>query len=115
MGAQCEKVGKYVMPIFRSCIAKELVNTHKLTQVEAAQKLGTTQAAISQYINSKRAIKDLGQFGDVLPKIQAMAGITAKQLANEETTWNIVSSDFCAVCTAFKVSKTDQTEDNYII
>jgi predicted transcriptional regulator len=56
MVARCETIGKYVLPVFRAFVAKELVNNHKFTQVEAAQKLGTTQAAISQYLNSKRAL-----------------------------------------------------------
>jgi predicted transcriptional regulator len=48
MPSRCETVGKKVLPVFRSLIAKELMNTYNLTQVKAAQKLGTTQAAISQ-------------------------------------------------------------------
>ena len=52
MNPRCEAIGKYVVPLFRSLVAKELINTYNLTQVDAAQRLGTTQAAISQYINS---------------------------------------------------------------
>ena len=55
MNPRCEAIGKYVVPLFRSLVAKELINTYNLTQVEAAHRLGTTQAAISQYIHSKRA------------------------------------------------------------
>ena len=38
MNPRCETIGKYVVPLYRSLIAKELINTYKLTQVEAAQK-----------------------------------------------------------------------------
>jgi predicted transcriptional regulator len=100
MNPRCEAIGKYVVPLFRSLVAKELISTYKLTQVEAAQRLGTTQAAISQYINSKRANKGMGQFGDVVPKIQVMANETAKRLANKEIRGDEVTADFCKLCSS---------------
>jgi len=102
MNPRCEVVGKYVVPLFRSLVAKELVNTYNLTQVEAAQRLGTTQAAISQYVHAKRANKGLEQLGsDVIPKIQAMATETAKKLAKKEITTDQATVDFCKLCTSF--------------
>src|SRR4030042_3098194 len=98
MSSRCETVGKYVMPVFRSLVAKELVQTHHLTQAETAQKLGTTQAAISQYVNSKRAAKSIGQFGEILPRIQAMAVISAGVLARRETGQEEITSDLCRLC-----------------
>jgi predicted transcriptional regulator len=64
---RCETIGKYVLPIFRALVARQLVSTYHLTQVDAAKKIGTTQAAISQYISSKRAIKGSAQF-TMLPR-----------------------------------------------
>ena len=58
----CEVVARYILPIFRSLIAKDLIEKYNFTQVEAAEKLGTTQAAISQYLHSKRGYKGLEQF-----------------------------------------------------
>ena len=72
MSARCETIGKYVLPVFRSLVAKELINTYHLTQVEAAKRLKTTQAAVSQYINSKRAIKGIEQFNEILPRIKSI-------------------------------------------
>ena len=115
MGARCETIGKYVLPVFRSLVAKELVNTYHLTQVEAAQKLRTTQAAVSQYINSKRAIKGTEQFGDILPRIQVIAKKTAKRLAEREINWDEVTLDFCKLCSTFYKTESDQTGDNYTI
>ena len=115
MSARCETIGKYVLPVFRSLVAKELVNIYHLTQVEAAKKLKTTQAAISQYINSKRAIKGTQQFNDILPKIQAVAKETAKRLANQETTWDAVTLDFCKLCSTFYGTEANETGDNYSI
>ena len=115
MSARCETIGKYVLPVFRSLVAKELVNTHHLTQVDAAQKLGTTQAAISQYINSKRAFKGTEQFGNILPKIQAEATKTAKQLSDGNATWNDITADFCKLCVTFFLPETRQIREDYII
>ena len=115
MTARCETIGKYVLPVFRSLVAKELVNTYHLTQVEAAQKLKTTQAAVSQYINSKRAIKGTEQFTEIVPRIQALAKETAKQLTNQETTWDKVTQDFCKLCSTFYVIEENKTDDSYTI
>jgi predicted transcriptional regulator len=115
MSARCETIGRFVLPIFRSCVAKELTGTYHLTQVEVAKKLRTTQAAVSQYLNAKRAIKGTKQFNDVLPRIQAEAKQTAKRLANNQTTWDEVTVDFCKLCLTFYRPQENKTGDNYTI
>jgi predicted transcriptional regulator len=115
MSARCESIGKFVLPVFRSIVAKELINTYNLTQVEAAKRLKTTQAAISQYINSKRAMKATKEFKDILPKIQAQAKETARQLAKQETTWDEVTLDFCKLCITFYGLEENTSGDNYTI
>ncbi len=115
MSARCESIGKFVLPIFRSMVAKELIITYHLTQVEAAKKLKTTQAAVSQYMNSKRAMKGVEHFSEVLPRIQEEAKKTAKQLVNQQTTWDEVTLDFCRLCSTFYTSDTNETGDNYTI
>ena len=115
MSARCETIGKYVLPVFRSLVAKELVRTYHLTQVDAAKKLGTTQAAISQYINSKRAFKGTQQFGNILPRITEIANKTAKRLADREITWGEVTLDFCSLCSTFSDAASCQTKEDYTI
>ncbi len=119
MKARCETVGKYVLPVFRSFVAKELVNTHNMTQMEVAKVLGTTQAAISQYINSKRAFKGAQQFGRVQQKIEAVAKETAIKLAKKQITWEEVSLDVCRFCLEFSYKETklpaSQTLEDYVI
>jgi len=107
-------MGKYVLPIFRALVAKELVNNHHLTQSEAAKKIGTTQAAISHYITSKRAIKCSEQFAPILPKIQAMAGDISNRLIKNQVSWGEITLSFCKVCSAL-FTEEDQTGDNYTI
>jgi predicted transcriptional regulator len=101
MDPQCEIIGKYVLPIFRSMLAKELVQKYHLSQTETAKKLGTTQAAVSQYLSSKRAYKGLAQAEEFLPKIHVMAEETAKKLVNKEISAMDITSDFCGLCSTF--------------
>jgi predicted transcriptional regulator len=115
MSARCEAISKYVLPVFRALVAKELVNTYNLTQTDAAKKIGTTQAAISQYVTSKRAINGSGQFTSMLPKVQALAIEIAKRLAKNEVSWDEVTLDFCKLCSPQNKEEEDQTGDNYVI
>ncbi len=116
MSARCETVGKYVLPIFRALVAKELVGIHHLTQVEVAQKLGTTQAAISQYVNSKRAFKGIEQVGSAARlKIEAQAKRTATRLAKGEILWADVTVDFCKICVTFSEADAATVAEDYTI
>jgi hypothetical protein len=47
-------VVRYILPAIRAKLAQELVEKHGFKSKDAAEKLGLTQAAISQYISSKR-------------------------------------------------------------
>jgi predicted transcriptional regulator len=82
-------------------LAKELVQKYHLTQTEAAKKLGTTQAAVSQYLSSKRAYKGIEHVEQFLPKIQAMAAETAQKLVSKEIAAKDVTFDFCNLCATF--------------
>ena len=115
MSARCETVGKFVLPVFRSFIAEELVRNFNLTQVEAAEKLGTTQAAISQYLSSKRAQKSIEQLSNVLPKIKAMAHETATKLANNEMSADELAADVCKLCSIVDDQEGQQPSGDYTI
>jgi predicted transcriptional regulator len=101
MDPQCEIIGKYVLPIYRSLLAKELVQKYHLSQTETAKKLGTTQAAISQYLSSKRAYKGMEQVEEFLPKLQVMAEDTAKKLVTKQIRAEDLTTDFCGLCSTF--------------
>jgi len=115
MTARCETIGKYVLPVFRALVAKELINTYHLTQVDVAKKLRTTQAAISHYVTSKRATPASKRFATMLPRIQAMACETAKGLAETEIGWDEVTQDFCKLCSTLYPEENSQTSDDYAI
>ena len=57
----CEIVARHTLPALRSLIAKGLIEDYGFTQVAAAEKLSTTQAAISYYLSSKRGEKYVKQ------------------------------------------------------
>jgi predicted transcriptional regulator len=82
-------------------LAKELVEKYNFSQTEAAKKLGTTQAAVSQYLSSKRAYKGIEHVERFLPKIQVMATETAQKLVNREIAAQDVTFDFCKLCVTF--------------
>ena len=101
MDPQCEIIGKYVLPVFRSLLAKALVQEYHLSQTETAKKLGTTQAAVSQYLSSKRAYKGMEHVEEFLPKLQVMANETAKKLVSKEISAGDITVDFCKLCSTF--------------
>lgn len=93
----CEIVSRNILPACRSLIAKELIEKHHFTQTLAAEKLGTTQAAISHYLSSKRGEK----YVNILTEnSQAMATITnlVDRIAMNATTPNEIMETFCELC-----------------
>ena len=72
MRPPCELVVRYILPTFRSLIAKELVEKYHFSQNDAAKKLGTTQAAISHYLSSKRGHKRMKEL-ETVAKVQFVA------------------------------------------
>lgn len=94
----CELVGRRLLPVFRSFIARELIEKYKFTQVEVAEKLGTTQAAISQYLSLKRGCKGLAEFEDMMPTIQAVASEVASDIASGKSSPEKLALKFCELC-----------------
>ena len=45
----------YIIPSLRRELAKSMINDLKLTQKQVAKIMGLTEAAVSQYLHSKRA------------------------------------------------------------
>ncbi len=66
----------YMLPVIRKELAKSLLN-YNLTQKEIASKLGLTEAAISQYMNEKRATTM-----SLDPKIKIAIEEAAKKIKN---------------------------------
>ncbi|MDH5450302.1 MAG: hypothetical protein OEX77_05285 [Candidatus Bathyarchaeota archaeon] len=97
----CELVVRYVLPAFRSLVAKELVNRYHFSQRVAAEKLGTTQASISHYLYSKRGNKRMKQL-ESLASIRSIVSEVVDGIANA----NLAPMDsmlrFCQLCAALR-------------
>lgn len=73
MKLQYEVMIQKILPEVRSIIAKELVCRHRLSQAEAAELMGISQPAVSQYINNIRGKNRLLEKKEVLAVVQELA------------------------------------------
>jgi predicted transcriptional regulator len=105
MSTVCESVARHVLPLYRSFVAKELLAKYHYTQVEVAKKLGTTQAAISQYLNSKRGCKGIPDYEEIAPLVQSAAAKVAKRIAKSEMSAKEFSASFCELCASLRRTK----------
>ncbi|MGQ9543906.1 MAG: transcriptional regulator [Candidatus Bathyarchaeia archaeon] len=104
MRPPCEDIVQRFLPAFRCLVTKELIEKHKLSQVEVARILGTTQAAISQYLGSKRGFKDSERLRSI-PSVIATAVRVAKELVDGDPARLDVNMNFCKVCLALRECK----------
>jgi len=96
MKTYCEIVVKYILPGIRAIIAKDLIEIYKLTQKEAAKRLGMTQPAISQYkkhLRGRRA-SILENDKEISEKISSLS----KSLAERAVDTRKLKKEFCDIC-----------------
>ena len=94
MKLPCEIAVRSVVPAIRAMLAKELTQTHKMKQNDAANLLGITQTAISKYIHQVRGSSLLIESETVTMKIAS----TAIALVNGELKRKEVPLQICNVC-----------------
>ena len=105
MSTSCESVARHILPLYRSFVAKELVKKYDYTQVQAAKKLGTTQAAISQYITFKRGHKKIQNYDEIAPLVQNAAAEVAERLTTTEMSPEEFGDSFCDLCKVLQKAK----------
>ena len=105
MSTSCESIARHILPLYRSFVAKELTEKYNYTQVQAAKKLGTTQAAISQYITSKRGHKRIQNYNKIAPLVQKAAVEVAKRITTTEMSPEEFSESFCELCRSLQRAK----------
>jgi predicted transcriptional regulator len=105
MSNSCESISRHILPLYRSFVAKELVKKYNYTQVQAAKKLGTTQAAISQYLNSKRGHKGTQNYDEIAPLVQNAAAEVAERLTTTKMSPEEFSGSFCDLCKSLQKAK----------
>ncbi len=98
MKFDCQFTVLNILPAFRSIIASELLSKHGFTQIQAADKLGMSQGAISNYNSSKRAAKCREVLGDDFLTIHSMACESAEKIANNKSNLDEVMKDLCNLC-----------------
>lgn len=105
MSTKCENVARNILPLYRAFVAKELIEKHGCTQVEVAKKLGTTQAAISQYMTSKRGTKGISNYESIALDIQNAAENAAGRLVKTDVSRDEFGQSFCELCDALQKAK----------
>lgn len=88
-------------PAFRCLVAKRLIEEYNFTQVATAEKLGTTQAAISYYLSSKRGKKHIKQLENNTQVISLIREIT-KEIAEETISSEEVIGKLCDLCISLR-------------
>jgi predicted transcriptional regulator len=97
MRTPCEGVVKFILPGFRSLIAKNLIEKYNFSEVTAAKKLGTTQATISHYLYSKRGVKLLKQL-ESIDYVRSLADQIAARIATQNLSPAESMLKFCELC-----------------
>lgn len=97
MRPPCEVVVRSVLPAVRSLIAKRLIEKYHFSQVAAAEKLGTTQAAISHYLYSKRGDDKVKQL-EASPSVITIIDEIAEGIATDRFSPFQAMSHFCKLC-----------------
>jgi uncharacterized protein len=92
MNPPCGAVVWYLIPAVSASLAKQL-EKEGLSQAQIAAKLGTTRAAVSQYLSGKRGTElKLG------PRSKAKVAQIAKRLAKGGVSDSELSLAMCEVC-----------------
>lgn len=88
---------KEVVPAMRAYIAKKLVEAYGLSQKQAAQKLGTTQPAISQYKRGVRGYKSTGLFSNN-PQVLEVLNNLSKTIATTDVSDYHITLELFKAC-----------------
>ncbi len=98
MRPPCETIVKYILPMIRAFLAKELIESG-LTQEEAAQKLGLTQSAISRYIKEQRGITDYSKDEELISSIE---NFIKKEGGGSKEKLSGIAQNICEFCMSLR-------------
>lgn len=100
MRTHYEIIAQDIIPAMRALIAKDLMEKHGLTQIDTANKMGVTQAAVSQYMRNIRGykIKILEKNEEIINQISNLANKIAAGELNEKTG----TQEICNICEFIK-------------
>ena len=87
----CEFMQWQGLPLIRKEIVTCMINNHGLSQKEAAEKLGVTPAAVSQYLSHKRA-----RFNVINENILSQINLSAERVIKQGS--SVVPDEICKIC-----------------
>jgi predicted transcriptional regulator len=96
----CEENVWYLLPLIRKEFAKSLITNHGLTQRKAAEKLGITESAVSQYVSKKRG--DL-KVTDIA--IRREIKKSTKRIINGDI--QVMKTETCRICHLLRIKGFD--------
>lgn len=95
MKLPCEVAVKSVVPAIRALLAKELIETHRMKQTEAAFLLGITQTAVSKYTHH---VRGKGLSIEKEKEAQSLIAKTAASLADGSLDKTELGHQICVTC-----------------
>ena len=95
MKTPCEIIVWNIVPVIKRELAKSLVNNFGLNQRITADKLVTSEAAVSRYISGKRGALEITD-KEILNEIK----ISAEKIAKEKK--SILIKEICRICQLLK-------------
>ncbi|MBP1662416.1 MAG: hypothetical protein H6P94_665 [Thermoplasmatales archaeon] len=101
----CEENVWYLLPLIRKEFAKSLIKDHGLTQRKAAEKLGITESAVSQYVSKKRGDSKIGN-----AMIRREIKESTKRIMNGDIL--VMKMETCRICHLLRAQRS-QTNQNF--
>jgi len=97
VGLPCEAVTNYLLPLVRRLLARELVNSHGISQVQAAKILGVTQPAVSNYLSHEFGVRR-NPLEEGEEEVRVMAETLAKDIVDNRITQMDMMRAICGLC-----------------
>lgn len=97
MKPPCIIVVRYILPAIRVLIARELVEKHGLKRVRAAERMGITPAAVTQYLKKVRGETKVKMVEDSDEAVKIISDL-ANNIANDEASPYDILQNICKIC-----------------
>jgi predicted transcriptional regulator len=99
MKPPCEIVVTKMLPHIRAEVVKILTNDFNMKQIEVSERLGITQASVSQYLSSVRGGD--GEFQKMFPEMEDFARAIAEKIVSGEGK-EVQVALLCEVCSKIR-------------
>jgi predicted transcriptional regulator len=99
MKPPCMVVVQHILPAFRLEITRELVDKYGMRRSDAADKMGVTPAAVTQYLSRARG----GSATTLLEgssKVMELVGELSRDIATGESPLDVLLLKLCRACAA---------------